>query len=91
MEGAVYDVQSKEDGDKLASYETHNYETVPCIIFYADDEQESAATAYGHTFMYCGNSGNLSEGVFDLEDWLRGRGRGSAVDELAARRVKKMT
>ena len=87
VEGASYDVESQEDGEKLAYYETRNDKTVPCIIRYTDGMDP--ATARGHTFIYCGNPNNLDEGAFDLNVWLRRMGRGNVVDELGAKKVER--
>lgn len=85
VEGAVYDVQTTQDGEKLAYYETKNYETASCSIRYMDGKEP--ATAQGHTFKYVGNPNDLSEGGFDLKIWLRRMGRGLVVDELEARKI----
>ncbi|MCJ1244852.1 exostoses (multiple)-like 2 [Trapelia coarctata] len=64
--GTVFEVESVEQAERLAEYETGAYRACPCRILYADGEEE----AEGWTFMYVGNLGDVSEGVFDLGKWL---------------------
>lgn len=73
VEGAVYNVQTVEDGEKLAAYETGNYRTESCLIHYTDGKEPSQEL--GYTFLFAGNPNDLSEGSFDLKVWLRRMGR----------------
>jgi hypothetical protein len=79
VEGMVYNVQTVEDGEKLAAYETRNYGVKPCFITYTDGKEP--ATAFGNTFTFAGHPRELNEGEFDLKLWLKRMGRGEAVDE----------
>lgn len=71
VHGMVFDVSTVEQGAKLAAYETHNYNAVPCWIRYQDVEGETDNKISGYTFLYAGNSRDLSEGEFDLNTWLK--------------------
>lgn len=82
VEGMAYNVQTVEDGEKLAAYETRYYETQPCPIKYTDNKEP--ATEDGNVFMFAGDPRELSEGGFDLKVWLRRMGRGEAVDAMEA-------
>ncbi|KAK2766973.1 hypothetical protein FQN54_006290 [Arachnomyces sp. PD_36] len=74
--GAVLNVKTEEDAQKLARYETSNYRPQPCSISYTDGKEP--ATDEGHAFIFVGNPRSLSEGDFDLDVWLKRMGR--AVD-----------
>ncbi|PGH06475.1 hypothetical protein AJ80_08169 [Polytolypa hystricis UAMH7299] len=54
VEGMVYNVQTVEDGEKLAEYETRNYNFKPCFVTYIDGKEP--ATAYGKYLYVCGRS-----------------------------------
>lgn len=69
VEGLVYHVQMVEHGEKLAEYETSNYNADPCHIRYTDGQKPE--DDYGHTFKFVGDEKDLSEGVFDLKAWLK--------------------
>ncbi|CRG82977.1 hypothetical protein PISL3812_00325 [Talaromyces islandicus] len=73
-EGAVYHVQTVEHGERLAAYETDNYQARPCRIHYLDKEEPSQDL--GYTFMFVGNTQDLSEEVIDLrcQVWLKRTG-----------------
>lgn len=88
VEGMVYNVQTIEDGGKLAEYETRNYRAQPCFITYTDDKEP--ATADGNAFTFVGDPRELDEGEFDLKLWLRRMGRGEAVDGMEAARKKML-
>lgn len=78
VEGMAYKVQTTEHGEKLAAYETNNYQTRPCRIRYLDKEDPSQVL--GYTFMFVGNEHDLSEGDFDLKVWLKRMGRQSTAN-----------
>ncbi|KKZ67139.1 hypothetical protein EMCG_07161 [[Emmonsia] crescens] len=82
VKGMVCDVQTVEDGEKLAAYETRNYAVKPCFVTYTDGKEP--ATAFGHTFAFAGDPRELDEGEFDLKIWLRRMGRAEAVDGVEA-------
>ncbi|KAI9038332.1 gamma-glutamylcyclotransferase family protein [Aspergillus affinis] len=69
VEGMVYRVQTEEDGQKLATYETRSYRAIPCRILYTDGKEP--AQEHGHTFQFVGNFHDLTDGEFDLKVWLR--------------------
>lgn len=89
VEGAVYEVRSVGDGEKLVAYETENYATVSCDIFFHDGRKPGRQT--GSVFVFDGDSGDLSEGRFDLRVWLRRVGRLAALEKLDARRMREQT
>ena len=41
VEGAVYHVETVEHGERLAAYETKNYQTGPCRICYTGGKEPS--------------------------------------------------
>ncbi|CAG8042386.1 unnamed protein product [Penicillium nalgiovense] len=69
--GAVYEVQTVEDAEKLAAYEGPSYTTVACSNRYVDGQ--SPIQAEGYTFLFVGYMRDLSEGSFDLKHWLERR------------------
>ncbi|KAE8154631.1 hypothetical protein BDV25DRAFT_126476 [Aspergillus avenaceus] len=69
VHGAVYHVETKEHGERLASYETDNYRADPCRISYTDGNEP--VDDFGHVFKFVGNIRDLSNGTFDLDTWLR--------------------
>jgi hypothetical protein len=52
-----------EDAERLAAYETSNYQPESFPIMYTDGEQP--AEELGSTFKFVGNLRYLSEGQFD--------------------------
>lgn len=74
--GAVYQVRTGEDAQKLAYYETSNYRPGPCSIRYTDGKEPT--TDECHAFVFVGNPKSLSDGEFDIGMWLKRMGR--AVD-----------
>ncbi|KAF7521992.1 hypothetical protein PCG10_007773 [Penicillium crustosum] len=71
VRGAVYEVPTIEDAEKLAAYEGPNYTTIACSIRYADGQ--SPTQAEGYAFLFVGNMRDLSEGSFDLKIWSERR------------------
>lgn len=71
--GAVYEVHTAEDAEKLAAYEGPSYTTVGCSIRYTDGE--SPIQTEGYVFLFVGNMRDLSEGSFDLKLWSERRAR----------------
>lgn len=69
--GAVYEVPTVEDAEKLAAYEGPSYTTVACSIWYVDGQ--SPLQAEGYAFLFVGNTRDLREGSFDLKHWLERR------------------
>lgn len=69
VKGAVYNVRTVEEGERLAEYETNHYHAESCHIRYTDGKEP--AEDYGYTFKFVGDRRDLSEGVFGLELWLR--------------------
>lgn len=66
--GYAYIVQSEEEAQKLAHYETNAYEETHCLIYFIDNEEP--AKAPGKTFMYAGDANALLEQRFDRKLWL---------------------
>lgn len=65
--GYAYLVQSEEEAQKLAYYETNAYRVQACWVFFTDDEEPSEAP--GKTFMYAGDAQALLEQRFDRKLW----------------------
>ena len=63
VSGSAYLVQSEEQAQKLAYYETRAYKVFPCRILFIDDKSPAAAS--GKTFMYAGDRKALLEQRFD--------------------------
>ncbi|KAJ5565761.1 hypothetical protein N7535_007399 [Penicillium sp. DV-2018c] len=80
VEGAVYHVKTVEHGERLAAYETKNYQADPCRIRYTDGKEP--ADDVGYTFKFKGDQNELSDGTFDLRVWLERMGRVAAVKNL---------
>ncbi|KKK26142.1 hypothetical protein ARAM_005993 [Aspergillus rambellii] len=69
VHGTVYHVETIEYGERLASYETDNYQANPCHINYTD--RNKPVDHFGYVFKFVGNVRDLSDGTFDLGTWLR--------------------
>ena len=63
VSGSAYLVQSEEQAQKLAHYETRAYKVFPCWIFFQDDKSSDMAS--GTTFLYAGDQKALLEQRFD--------------------------
>ena len=72
VSGYSYLVQSEEQVQKLAYYETKAYESRECWIFFMDDE--APGEVEGKTFMYAGDAKALLEKRFDRKLWERQMG-----------------
>ena len=68
VSGYAYLVQTKEEAEKLAYYETNAYKEAHCLIYF-DDDEEPAETP-GKTFVYAGDANALLEQRFDRKLWL---------------------
>lgn len=86
VEGAVYEVWSVGDAEKLAAYETGNYTTVSCEIGFLDGREP--ARLMGSVFVFDGDARDLREKSFDLRVWMRRVGRLSALEKLDHRRMR---
>lgn len=64
VKGMAYEVEGREDKDKLAAYETNNYKEHKCSI-----RLEGGAQLSGTTFEWAGDMDELKDGSFDLKDW----------------------
>lgn len=64
VKGMAYEVEGEEGKDKLAHYETDNYQEHRCTI-----RLEGGAQVSGTTFEWAGDMDDLKEGSFDLKDW----------------------
>ncbi|KAL4804626.1 hypothetical protein BDV18DRAFT_142279 [Aspergillus unguis] len=69
VHGYVYHVETQEQAQSLAEYETENYRAEPCRIMYTD--VQDAPEVFGYTFKFVSNARYLTEGSFDLGVWLR--------------------
>ncbi len=77
-------LQSKEDEEKLAHYETLAYVARACGISFTDGKEP--ATVIGRTFMYAGDPEALRQGRFDRKLWERQMGRALPSRMNAARK-----
>lgn len=68
ISGITYLVQSEEQAQKLAYYETKAYKVSACWIFFTDGDSP-AEEAPGKTFMYAGDEKALLEQRFDRKLW----------------------
>lgn len=68
--GCMYEVESGEHAARLAEYETKAYRPQACSIL-----GEGGDVVVGYAFVYVGNPEELSEGLFDLDVWLKRMGR----------------
>ncbi|KAL2265785.1 hypothetical protein VTJ83DRAFT_6885 [Remersonia thermophila] len=81
VRGVAYLVETQEHADRLAFYETDNYEVMPCEMRFAG-RQGGEPTAgeekvVGSVFMWRGDRGKLERGEFDRRrcmEKLRNRG-----------------
>lgn len=74
VRGMAWKVEEKKHAERLGEYETRAYRPAPCVIYFTDIDDEDANEC-GYSFKYCGNKMDLSDGKFDLEDWLKSIGR----------------
>jgi hypothetical protein len=75
VSGYAYMVQSDDDEQKHAYYETLAYKAAPCLITFADGVQQ--VQAMGRTFMYAGDAAALKEKRFDRKLWAQQMSQGS--------------
>lgn len=68
VRGTAFEVTTEGHAAKLAAYETSNYCPAPCYINTMEDGEESQSD--GYVFKFCGNPNDLSDGEFDLDQWL---------------------
>lgn len=66
--GYAYIVQSEEEAQKLAHYETNAYKEAHCLIYFVDNDEPVEAP--GKTFKYAGDANALLEQRFDRKLWL---------------------
>lgn len=71
VKGMAYEVQTPEQKDKLAKYETECYQTMDYFIRVSGEEE----SVLGTTFVWNGDADELDEGVFDVESWEKRMGR----------------
>ncbi|KUI58380.1 hypothetical protein VP1G_05674 [Cytospora mali] len=64
VRGMAYEVESGEQKDKLARYETECYRTRKFYISVLGEEK-----VLGTTFVWNGDSDGLDEGTFDVKSW----------------------
>ena len=69
VEGYAYEVQSEEDEEKLAYYETKAYEETTCRIRLTDLDPPEIVR--GKTFKYAGDEDALRERRFDRKLWIK--------------------
>lgn len=65
VKGMAYEVETPEQKDKLAKYETECYRTMDVFIQVSGEEE----SVLGTTFVWNGDADELDEGAFDVESW----------------------
>jgi gamma-glutamylcyclotransferase (GGCT)/AIG2-like uncharacterized protein YtfP len=70
VHGYAYLVQTKEEAQKLAYYETNAYTEAHCLIYFDEEPIEVS----GKTFVYAGDAKALLEQRFDRKLWLHQTG-----------------
>lgn len=81
LKGLAFEVPDEASASKLATYETNSYRPKPCIIELEGTDGDGRSTKVdGYVFEFCGNPNDLSDGIFDLDQWrqLNGRKYGNA-------------
>ncbi|KAJ5951022.1 uncharacterized protein N7479_009435 [Penicillium vulpinum] len=68
ISGYAYIVQTGEEAQKLACYETNAYKEAHCLIYFVDSEKPTEIP--GKTFVYAGDANALLEQRFDRKLWL---------------------
>ena len=72
VSGLAYEVQTKDDADKLAHYKTNAYKVVPCrILLDSTDLPEDRNAVFGATFLYAGDPQALRDKRWDRKLWVR--------------------
>lgn len=71
VKGMAYEVETPEQKDKLAKYETECYANKDFFIHVAGEEE----SVLGTTFVWSGSADELDEGEFDVESWEKRMGR----------------
>lgn len=66
--GVAFEVETEEDAEKLAIYETNSYDIASCTIR-IQEADGSSRVEEGYLFVYCGNPADLQDGDFDLDTW----------------------
>lgn len=75
VEGVAYEVESEEDVEKLAYYETNAYRAAPCVISpESPSSEEEPQRLYGKTFVYAGDAQALKEKKWDRKLWMMNMG-----------------
>lgn len=69
VHGCACLVQSQEQVEKLAYYETKAYKQMPCWVRFTDNDDEASVKIPGYTFMYAGDEKALLEKRFDRKLW----------------------
>lgn len=65
IQGVACEIQSQQEADRLAACETGMYATKGCPIYFDDGEDAGGLVIY-----WAKNESLLTEGAFDLRDWL---------------------
>lgn len=71
VRGMAIRVDEQRHADRLVEYETKAYRSVSCLIRFIDEDGSDPEAVEGSTFKYNGDSDDLDDGHFDLDDWLR--------------------
>nr|POE77918.1 non-canonical non-ribosomal peptide synthetase fub8 [Quercus suber] len=81
VRGTAFEVTTEDHAAKIAIYETSNYWPAPCYISTIEGGEESQSD--GYVFKFCGNSNDLSDGEFDLDQWLHLMRRKSKTEDTS--------
>lgn len=65
VRGMAFDIESSEQKEKLAKYETECYKSRQVLISIDGEEGK----VQGKAFVWNGNADDLDEGAFDSESW----------------------
>ena len=72
--GMAYDLESRDDLWKLAYYEGYNYQLMEVDITIVDEdhvgEEGEKVVVKGGVFAWVGDEGELSEGKFDVDEYI---------------------
>lgn len=71
VDGLAYELQSREQLDRLSAYETSKYRIKPCWISFTGEPGDEVERVRGIVFIRNGELDELREGDFNLEKWLQ--------------------
>lgn len=71
--GDVFEVEDERTARRLAEYETSAYCAGECEVVVMEGEEggRKEVKRKGYVFEFCGDEGELREGEWELEKWLK--------------------